>query len=463
MSTTRTQAAPALLQGQTVYNRVFWMAFAANVSLMTANTLTFRFAELVAWLGGSEKLAGTIVSIGVLGALIARLVMGQAIDRHGVRKLWMISSLLFIAACGMFLGCRQISWVLYVARIAFAAALSGMFTCSIVHIQNQVPAHRRTEIIGSLGSSGFVGMVVGSQLGDWIFNTFPVDPTKFTALFGIAMVLGVFYLTIVTFLTRRQVHQRPHETPAAHRLLFRYWPGYVVLAALMMGVSFTVTTVFLTRFSTFLQARGDDVNGIGTFFTSYAASAFVFRLATRNWSHTVGRHRMILLGLAGHGLGHCLLPLVSADWHFLIPSIACGLGHALLFPAVISMGAGAFPRQYRGSGTTLVLGFMEVGAMLSAPLLGAVIDFFGAKFGLRIGFFAMFYTSASIALTIGVVYAFTAARNPDNDIEHDEKETADWSDSSQRRPACLTDDATTTHDESDEPLSLPMPHLGRIA
>ena len=44
-------------------------------------------------------------------------------------------------------------------------SLAGMFTCSIVHIQNQVPAERRTEVIGNLGSSGFLGMIVGSLLG----------------------------------------------------------------------------------------------------------------------------------------------------------------------------------------------------------------------------------------------------------------------------------------------------------
>ncbi|GIW82056.1 MAG: hypothetical protein KatS3mg105_3863 [Gemmatales bacterium] len=70
---------------QNVYNSVFWLAYLANVSLMTANALTFRFAELVAYLGGSEKTAGTIVSVGVIGALLTRLQLGQAIDRFGTR------------------------------------------------------------------------------------------------------------------------------------------------------------------------------------------------------------------------------------------------------------------------------------------------------------------------------------------------------------------------------------------
>ena len=47
------------------YDRIFWMAYAANTILVTANALTFRFAELIAWLGGTERTAGFIVSVGV--------------------------------------------------------------------------------------------------------------------------------------------------------------------------------------------------------------------------------------------------------------------------------------------------------------------------------------------------------------------------------------------------------------
>ena len=418
MNASQIQSAPPLKR-HSVYNSTFWLAYAANVALVTANALTFRFAELIAFLGGSEKIAGFVVSVGVVGALVVRIGLGQAIDRFGTRRLWMLSSLLFLIGCIVFLVCRHLSWEICAARIAFSAGLAGMFTCSIVHIQNRVPHHRRTEVIGSLGSSGFVGIVIGSLLGDAIFNALPAGDGKFVALFGGATGLGVLYLALVARLTRRDVHVPPYETPAAHRLLFRYWPGYSVLAALMMGVGFTVITVFLTRFTTYLQTAGSDVNGIGTFFTGYASSAFVFRLATRRWSLSVGRHRMILAGLAGHCVGHCLLPFVTSDWHFIVPSIACGWGHALLFPAVISLGAGAFPQEYRGTGTTLVLGFTEVGAMISAPALGGIVDHFGSLYGQQVGFTAMFLTSSATALVIGIVYALTAARTTDNDGKHE--------------------------------------------
>ncbi|MDF1743209.1 MAG: hypothetical protein P1V19_05905 [Gimesia sp.] len=64
-----------------IYNRLFWLCYLANVILVTANALTFRFADLITYLGGTEELVGDIVSCGVLVALIASFYLGQGIDR----------------------------------------------------------------------------------------------------------------------------------------------------------------------------------------------------------------------------------------------------------------------------------------------------------------------------------------------------------------------------------------------
>lgn len=424
----------------TIYNRIFWLTYLANLSLVTANALTFRFAELVAYLGGTEQVAGSIVSLGITGALAGRLVLGPAIDRYGVRRLWALAAALFVGGNVVFLLGDTVSWQLYAARAAFATGLAGMFTCSMVFIQNQVPAQRRTEVIGSLGSSGFLGMIVGSQVGDWIFDTFPAGEGQFLLLFGGAAGLGALHLAIVVYLTRKVEHRRPEETPAAHRLVFRYWPGSVMVAAMMMGISFTVTTVFLTRFSTHLGLRG-----IGTFFTVYSGAAFVFRIGSRRWSRIIGRHLMILLALSGMGAGFSLLPFVTSEWHFILPAVACGFGHALLFPAVVSLGAGAFPQKYRGTGTTIVLGCFEVGAMVSGPVLGGIID--------RFGFAPMFYTAAGTAVGIGAFYALTGARQPDDDVLGSEPESE-----SESQPETVAAGERGTDENS---VPVPCPEVGR--
>jgi MFS family permease len=385
-----------------VYDRTFWLAYLANTLLVLANALTFRFAELVHYLGGSERVAGDIVAAALTLSVLVRLSVSHVIDDYGTRRMWACCSMLYICGCIMFLMAHDLSWWMYAARMAFVVGLTGMFACSVTHIQNHVPPHRRTEIIGNLGSSGFIGMVLGSNIGDWILRVVPDGRPQFLALFGGAAALGLCYLVIVMSITHGQQHDSPGPSAPAYRLLVRHWPGSVVLVALLMGSGIAVTTVFFTRFAT-----SQGIDGIGTFFTGYAISAFCFRIAAQNWGHTIGRHWMLVRGLLGHAVGHLMLAYATEAWHFIIPSLVCGFGHALLFPGVVSLGAGAFPKQARGAGTAITLGFVDFGSVIFAPLLGRIIVYYG--------FQTMFLTSCVFTFTAAMIYSIIALRYPDEE------------------------------------------------
>ncbi len=396
-----------------IYNRSFLWAYLANMSLVAGNTLAFRFAEFVNFLDGSEAVAGRIVAYGLIGALISRIWLGQAIDRFGVRRIWLIGTVLFLAGSATMLATTRLGVGLFAARVAYEIGTACMFVCSNIHIQMRVPEHRRTEAIGSLGSSGFVGMIVGAQLGNWVFSG-PATAILFAQLFGTMIGFGVLYLLFVQILTQADVHVRPEVTPPVHVLLRRYWPGPVVLVALMMGLGFAVTMVYMTRLAT--TRGGVDSQGFGVFFTGYALSAFSFRLSTRTLSRRLGRRTMILCGLMGHAVGHLLLIFAHQSWQFALPAICVGFGHALLFPCVVSLGSEPFPPQYRGTGTTMILAFIDLGRGIMSPVLGWIIVRFEAA-----GFEAMLITTTAI-LTLSVpLYAFLSLGHRDVDLSYGEQ------------------------------------------
>jgi MFS family permease len=403
--------------GRSLYGVDFWLAYLANVLLVTGNALTFRFAEFIAYLGGSETLAGEIFGAGMIAALVARIWLGQSIDRFGPRLIWLVGNVLFLAGAillpmGGELGSPgRVATLVWVARILYQLGVAGMFACSMVHIQNLAPPWRRTELIGSLGTSGFVGQILGTQLGDAIFRHTPADESRFYVLFWTVAGCGVANLFVVLQLTRRENHEPAAETPGVHRLLTRYWPGPVTLVAMAMGVNLAVSTVFLTRYATALN-----LSGIGVFFSAFSITAFACRWGFRSWAGRYGRHSMILWGLGGLAVGQLLLLFVRTQIGFLLPAASCGFGHALLFPAVISLGSGKFPVQYRGTGTTLILGFMDLGMIVGAPVLGRIIDQGHKTWGsAQAGFDGMFYTASGFVIATILIYAFTGARQPDTD------------------------------------------------
>ncbi len=113
-------------------------------------------------------------------------------------------------------------------------------------------------------------------------------------------------------------------------------------------------------------------------------------------------------------------------------------------------------RNYAGTlgllafATTIVRGIVELGAMLSAPVLGGIID--------RFGFPAMFYTTSAAAMSIGILYAALTRR--------------DWAAAAIRQDETavptmhVVDDLREPEQDEpqlNEPVSVPFPHLGRSA
>lgn len=397
---------------------IFIAAWIANLVIVTANVSTFIFAEWVALLAAgtpttsvyNEELTGRVIQYGLLASIVSRLFLGQAIDYFGVRRVWLANSVLCLAGLIFFATLSQVSAVLFFARVIFAIGIAGMFTSSMFHIQQCVPPQRRTEFIGLLGSSGFIGMILGSQTADilrWLADG--QSTTAFRTIFLFAALMIVIYIACVAIATGKDsAPNRSKARPNLAVLMKRYWPGTVMLVAISMGAAFSVPSIYLVRF---MQNEG--YGGISLYWSIYALTAFVLRLKTARLSSRIGRHRLILIGLAIQGMGLWAIVPISSGWQVSLSAFLCGFGHALLFPSIVSLGAGAFPTEYRGSGTNLTLGFFDCGIALSAPLFGRLIDLpqFEGK-----GFRPMFAVAGTLPLIVAMIWYWRSHKVEDNEI-----------------------------------------------
>ncbi|MEZ6131392.1 MAG: MFS transporter [Planctomycetaceae bacterium] len=406
--TSRTQT-PGGVAPQNLVDRashpIFVMSYLANLAIVTANAATFVFADWVAWLaaGGQtgvpyqEELPGRVIQYGVLAALTVRIFLGGAIDRFGVRRVWLTMCGLAIAGLSIFATLTALTPLLYVGRILYAVGLAGMFTSGMFHIQWSVAEHRRTEFIALLGSSGFVGMILGPQLADLLRWWSDGQAVFFPRVFTMTVLLMSSYMVFIVLITRGMPRPSGQSArPTLLKLMRRYWPGTVMLVSMAMGVVFTVPSLYLVRFN-----QHEHFGGISTYWTTYALTAFAFRIRTASLSQHVGRYRLILFGLLAQGLGLWAIIFVTSWWHLLFSAVLCGLGHALLFPSIVSLGSGTFPPQYRGSGTNLTLGFLDLGSGLSAPLLGRIID---SHHSSTTGFRWMFFAAGAVPVAVAALW-----------------------------------------------------------
>ena len=375
-----------------LYGSQFWIAYAANLLLVTGNTLIFRFADFVKFLDGSAIDAGLIVGIGTGVSVLVRVWLGRLIDQQGPRHVWIVSATALVASLLGFACLNSLGPQIYLLRMVYSCSIAGAFSCSMIHLCTDVPVTRRAELIGTLGTSGFLGMMLGPQIGDWMFPPRHTSHSQYVAMFLTAAAFCVGYCLLVVYLSRHSARPTPHEPPPLGRLLVEYWPGMLLPVAMMMGMAQVVPSTFLTLFRDHL-----DLDGIGVFFWFYAPIAIVMRLIGRRWPEQLGRRAAALIGLVLLAVSMPLYLIVRTQWQLAWAALAAGTGHALLFPSVATLGAESFPERYRATGTTLILGFVDLGTLCGAPALGAIID--------HVSFDAMFWSASGVLSVVALSFA----------------------------------------------------------
>ena len=393
---------------ETPYDRRFWLCYAANFSLQAMVALLFRYADFVTAAGGDERWdLGWIVGVGMLGSLSMRSVQGVAIDRFGTRPIWLASIVLILLSLAGHLAVTSVHGpAVYLLRILYMTGLAGAYGASITFTFLRVKPHQMAEAFGTLGTSGFLGLIVGSYASDWFCPGQHVSRESVNSLFLAGIGLMVFALLVSWFATNGEIRPRPRRRPALCAVLRRYHPGPLLFISAVMGFGIALPYTFLRPFLKQLE-----IDGLGLFFTVYAVTAFVSRLTVRGWPRRFGIRPMILAGMGLLVLSVALYLTVpqKEKWPLVFPALAAGMSHAFLFPAIVAGGSSSFPHRYRGLGTSLMLAMFDVGTLIGAPLIGGLLKG-AAHFGLLP--FPTTFVVVTAALILATVY-FTWQSRPE--------------------------------------------------
>lgn len=353
------------------YGPVFWRTYAANTVMMVAFALLYRFADFVTVLGGSEIHLGWIVGVGTVGSLATRLFLGTAIDRQGPRQVWLGSTILFAICCFAHLGIGSCHGpAIYLLRIAWCSALAGFFGASTTFIAVGAAEIKVAEMVGMLGTSGFVGTVLGSALGDALFPGEGIQRYQVDRMFIGAGLLGLASMLFVWLATRSDPPRRRRRRPPLLWIVRRYHPGAVLAVGVASGIGLALPQTFLRSYAIELN-----IASIGVFFSVYAPAAIVTRVVSRRWPERFGVMPMLALGTGGLVVSVLLFLAVRSQWQLVIPGLTFGFAHALIFPSVVAAGTRTFPHRHRGVGTTLTLASWDIGSLVGAPIAGLVLHY----------------------------------------------------------------------------------------
>ncbi len=361
-----------------IFDVVFLFSYLANVFLMVAISLLFRYSDFIESLGGNEWHLGWIVGLGTTGAILFRVVQGAAIDRFGALWVWTLSLTGFAASSVWHLRIDDpSSFEVFAARMLMNTCIAGVFGSWLSFVTLRVKEHKVAEVVGVVGSSGFLGMAIGPMIGDWIYSGADSIHKHVDQMFIVAAGLVVCSLLCACtagILAHRMNERRIQLARLAQsdttmwQLLRQYHPGFLLLIAGVMGLAISLPGNFLRPFA---QTR--DIEQIKIFFLTYNVVAFISRLTFRKAPEVLGLRTTILLGLGFMSLSMILYLLVESKWGLMFPAIAGGLAHSFLFPSVVAGATTVFPKQNRGTATSLILAMYDVGVLVGSPIVGLTL------------------------------------------------------------------------------------------
>ncbi len=383
----------------TAYDQAFWYSFCANTLVMVSVSLLFRYADFIYYLGGTELNLGWIVGVGMIGSLVMRLAQGTGIDFFGPRFVWVLSTCLFVVSLLAHLFVTNVDGpVIYIVRIVLNTSIAGIFGASITNISLRAPTHRLAEVLGTLGTSGFLGMMIGTLLGDRLFGSGPIQWEDLRQMFVVAACLGAVSMIFAILATRDEIRPTRKHNPPLLWLVRRYHPGQLLVIGIVMGVGLGMPQIFVRAFTADIG-----LSGIAVFFWIYAPAAFVARMTTRQLPDRIGVRPTIIIGLVSLSVGCLAFLPVTQSIDLIAPAVLIGVAHAMLFPAVVAGGTTGFPARYRGLGTTLMLASFDLGNLVGMPALGGVIHLAG-NLGLP-RYPTMFVSLAVVMAVVATWYA----------------------------------------------------------
>ena len=140
---------------------------------------------------------------------------------------------------------------IYVLRILYCSALAGIYGASLTFVSGRAPRpHASPEMVGVLGTAGFLGQVLGTALGDVLTQGETIERWQTDLMFVVARLAGrgvdAVHPASLRVTCRPLVH---HERLSLRMFLRKYNPGTVLLVAGAAGLGLCLPQTFLPTYT----------------------------------------------------------------------------------------------------------------------------------------------------------------------------------------------------------------------
>jgi MFS family permease len=174
-----------------IYSKQFWLLCLSSLLFFASfNMIVPELNGYLSSLGGAQY-KGLVISLFTVTAMLSRPFSGKLADRIG-RKPVMIAGSAVCFACSLFYPILTSVAGFLMLRLVHGFSTGFTPTGQTAYLSDIIPAERRGEAMGFLGTAGTLGMAGGPAIGGPIANYFGLD-----AMFYCSSAFGILSIMIV--------------------------------------------------------------------------------------------------------------------------------------------------------------------------------------------------------------------------------------------------------------------------
>ncbi len=320
-------------------------------------------------LGGSRAAVGTATTIFFAAALLARPIVGRAMDRVG-RRLFLIWPLLAMVLLAIGMEFAHAVWAVVLVRLLQGAFGSTYYTACAVVATDLAPPAQRATAVARLSLMIYLGFAFGPFIGEFLFDRGSRWPWLVAA--GLHVVALLASTRLPETLRERTGDEAPRPSMSQlRRVVLR--PG---IAQMCAGLGYSCVVAFLPSYS-----REIGIGSSGALFFTYACSALLVRVFSGHLADRFGYVAVAIPGMAVFASGHLLMALARATWQPFVAIALLGIGFGAVFPALTALAVARAPDEQRGQVLGVFLSFNDLGNAIAGPAVGAIADAAGFRWG----------------------------------------------------------------------------------
>lgn len=342
-------------------------------------------------LGGGEY-KGLIIGLFTLTAMASRPLSGKLADKLGRIPVMIIGAVVCFI-CGLLYPVLSTVAGFLLLRLVHGFSTGFSPTGATALVADIIPAHKRGEAMGIVGTAGSLGSAAGPSISDTLVNNFSMN-----VMFYCSSFLAILSIIVIIGMKETLVHRNRFDPSmfkiGKHEIFeLRVWVPCVIM---FLGV-YAYGTVY-TLIADFAQHVG--IKDKGLLFGFLTIASLTVRLIAGKTSDRYGRRVVLRVSTVLITVSMIVIGLATRPGGLMLGVTLYGLAQGITSPALLAWATDLSEINKKGKGISSLYMSMEFGIFCGSISSGFIYGNNPANFGIT------FFISAVLSLTAFILLFF---------------------------------------------------------